>query len=116
LLTDITVNAKISDSNYTLELVSRNGTEYTFGYSDITTQIDMYNSLRVCTVILLSTLADKLSSESISYPEYLKKLLPNINVLNFENNDENNSDAENNENNEDNDNNNALNEYELLAQ
>lgn len=85
LLEDMPVNVPIVDSNYTLNLFYRNGYQYVFKYDNIEKRADFYNALRVCATVLLSTIVSKLTSEQISYSDYLQKAFPEINVVAFAN-------------------------------
>ena len=86
-LKDLTVDAPIIGSNYTLELITRNGSNYVFKYENIHHKVDIYNSLRICALVLISTVATSLTSKPINYRDYLHKFFPNISVIDDEQND-----------------------------
>lgn len=63
---------------YTLILVSRNGAEYIFRYENIDKRVDMYNALRLCALLQLSSMSHKLSGDS---GKYLEIVSDNIGIL-----------------------------------
>ena len=79
LLCDIDVDLNIG--KYTLTLVSRSGDNYLFKYDDITNLIDIYNALRVCIAVLMSSVNCSLTNKQVIYDNYFDKM--DINSLEY---------------------------------
>lgn len=83
LLCHIKIDKPITNNTFALVLESRNGAEYNFTYKNISSQNDMFNALRICATIQLSSLTCELQQDTILYSKFFDQISEYVNIIKY---------------------------------